>query len=51
MIIKNLLNNGLAEVDDELGKTLIDGGGWEEAKAARRTRAKAAPVEEPKSEE
>lgn len=57
MKIRSVLNGGVAEVDDEFGKQLIEAGSWEadEAKAApvRKPRAprKPAPVEEPKSEE
>ena len=54
-VIKNLLNNGLAEVDDELAKKLIESGGWAaysapEAKAVRKPRV-VKPVEESTSEE
>lgn len=54
--IRSLLNGGVAEVDDETAARLIESGHWVQAGSApaksRATRArKAAPVEEPKSEE
>lgn len=42
-VIKNLLNNGLAEVDDELAKTLIESGNWVAAEKKAPAK-KAAPV-------
>lgn len=55
MIVKNSLNNGLAEVDDELGAKLVESGSWTaydgaEAKPVRKTRVRKA-VEESTSEE
>lgn len=55
MIVRQILNGGVAEVDDEFGAELIAGGGWVvhgEAAPARKPRArKTAPVEETQVEE
>jgi len=55
MIIKSALNGGLAEVDDEFGKELLEGGQWlpvdAEPKAVRKPRTRKPAVEEPKPEE
>lgn len=58
MNVRNLMNGVVAEVDDELGRALIDSGTWEEVKAPVRRARKAAsaavepaPVEEPSTEE
>lgn len=50
MIVKNMLNYGLAEVDDELGAKLIASGSWVDYESAparkpRTPRAKVAPAE------
>jgi hypothetical protein len=53
--IRSLLNGGVAEVDDETAVKMIESGHWVKADSvpakARATRARKAPVEEPKSEE
>lgn len=51
MIIRSLLNGGVAEVDDETGKALVESGHWTADDAAptrkaRATRAKAASESE-----
>lgn len=47
-VIRNLLNNGLAEVDDELAKSLIDSGTWVSDKAPVKKRVHAVkPAVEP----
>ncbi len=53
--IKSLLNGGVAEVDDETAARLVESGHWVKADSVtsktRATRARKAPVEEPKPEE
>lgn len=58
MKIRSTLNNGVAEVADDLGAALIASGGWKaaadapaEPAAARKPRTRKAPVEEPQNEE
>lgn len=46
-VIRNLLNDGLAEVDDELAKTLVEAGTWVKADAPVRKRRVVKAVEEP----
>jgi len=50
--IRNTLNGGIAEVDEELAAELIAAGSWEAAdKPVRQRRTKTAPVEEHQDEE
>lgn len=47
-VVKNLLNNGLAEVDDELAGRLVESGGWvlaeHKVRATRKKPVEAAPA-------
>lgn len=50
MFIRSALNNGLAEVDDDLGKQLVESGQWvvdggDVPRKARTPRAKVVPAE------
>jgi hypothetical protein len=40
MQIRSTINGGVAEVDDEYGKRLIEAGGWEVAEALAPTKQK-----------
>ena len=51
MQIRLRLNDAIAEVDDELGKKLIESGGWDAVTDSPRKRRTTKPVEEPSTEE
>lgn len=50
MKLINLTNNGLVEVDEELGKKLIEFHGWAEYKPVRKAAAKPKAKETPEAE-